>query len=404
MTDSSTAPAPTSMPPMTSAPVHVRRDAFDPVPELTELRERSPVSKIRTTWGSEAWLVTRYDLIREALGDATRFANNSRHAVDLPPFARQNADGMLLSYDPPEHTSLRRLLTPEFTVRRIRRLQPRIEAIVEEHLDAMEQAGPPVDLVRAFALPIPSLVICELLGVPYEDRDDFQRLSNLRLDLSLALEERVAATQESLAYMAKLVERQRADPGEDMIGMLIREHADKITNAELVGVADLLLLAGHETTSNMLGLGTLKLLQHPDQRALAESDEHIEAAVEELLRYMSITHTIAPRWATGDTELGGERIAKGDLVIFSIPAGNRDPAIGENLEALDIGRKTAPHLAFGHGVHHCLGAPLARMEMRVAFPALLRRFPNLRPAIPVDEVEFRAFSVVYGLSSLPVTW
>ncbi|MCP3805153.1 cytochrome P450 [Allokutzneria sp. A3M-2-11 16] len=390
---------------MTEAPVHIRRDAFDPVPELAELREKSPVSKIRTLWGGEAWLVTRYDLIREALGDAARFANNARHAVEVPPFVQpESSAGMLLNYDPPEHTSLRRLLTPEFTVRRIRRLQPRIEAIVEEHLDAMEQAGPPVDLVQAFALPIPSLVICELLGVPYEDRDDFQRLSGLRLDMSLPMEERIAATRASLAYMAKLVEGQRSAPGEDMIGMLIREHADKVTDAELVGVADLLLLAGHETTSNMLGLGTLKLLQHPDQRALAESDEHIEAAVEELLRYMSITHSIAPRWAVEDTELGGERIAKGDLVVFSIPAGNRDPAIGENLDALDIGRKTAPHLAFGHGVHHCLGAPLARMEMRVAYPALLRRFPKLRPAVPVDEVEFRTFSIVYGLASLPVTW
>ncbi|WP_210407831.1 cytochrome P450 [Allokutzneria sp. NRRL B-24872] len=392
------------LPVMTEAPVHIRRDAFDPAPELAALREREPVTKIRTMWGSDAWLVTRYELIREALGDASRFANNPRHAADLPPFARQEASGMLLNYDPPEHTSLRRLLTPEFTVRRIRRLQPRIEAIVEEHLDAMEQAGPPVDLVQAFALPIPSLVICELLGVPYEDREDFQRLSNLRLDMSVAMEVRLSATQESLAYMAKLVQSQRAAPGEDMIGMLIREHADKVTDAELVGVADLLLLAGHETTSNMLGLGTLKLLQHPDQRALAESDEHVEAAVEELLRYMSITHTIAPRWAIDDTELGGQRIGKGELVIFSIPAGNRDPAMGENLEALDIGRKTAPHLAFGHGVHHCLGAPLARMEMRVAYPALLRRFPKLRPALPVDEVEFRAFSVVYGLASLPVTW
>ncbi|MFC4588673.1 cytochrome P450 [Sphaerisporangium corydalis] len=393
------------------APTHIRRDRFDPVPELARLRAEEPVSLIQSVFGldREAWLITRYEDVREVLGDASRFSNKMRS-----PFApgsepegqasRRAVSGVLIGYDPPDHTRLRRLLTPEFTMRRMRRMEPRVEAIVAEHLQAMEDAGPPADLVKSFALPIPSLVICELLGVPYGDREAFQRRSSARLNVFADLEERVAVIAESQAYMGELVARQRANPGDDMIGMLVREHGDQISDAELIGVSDLLLIAGHETTSNMLGLGTLLLLLNPDQLAQVRDGDQVDQAVEELLRYLSIVHTVVPRTAKVDVELSGQKIKAGETLMLSIPSANRDPAFGEDLDQFDPARELAAHLAFGHGIHHCLGAPLARMEMRIAFPALLKRFPSLRLAVPVEEIPFRSFSVVYGVESLPVAW
>lgn len=383
-------------------PVHVQRDKFDPVPELARLRQEQPISQVTTPWGMTGWLATRYDDVRAVLGDATRFSNavgGRSPFVDMP-----GRNGFLLNYDPPDHSTLRRMLTPEFTVRRMRRLQPRIEAIVTQHLDAMERSGPPADLVTDFALPIPSLVICELLGVPYEDRDQFQRLTGTRLDMSLSPDDRLQATLEAREYMAGLVAQQRKDPGEDMIGMLIREHGDQIDDVEMTGVADLLLLAGHETTANMLGLGTLLLLRHPEQAALVRSGEHVADAVEELMRYLSIVHMIVPRTAREDVVLSGQKIAEGEVVLCSLAAANRDPALGDDLDTFDITRKISAHLAFGHGIHHCLGAPLARMEMSIAYPALLQRFPNLRLAVPFEDIQFRSYTIVFGLQSMPVTW
>jgi cytochrome P450 len=297
------------------------------------------------------------------------------------------------------------MLTPEFMVRRMKVLQPRIVEIVEWHLDAMERTGPPTDLVASFALPIPSLVICELLGVPYSDREDFQRRTARQLDFSIPIAERIALQQEGHEYMRSLVTGARRDPGADMLGMLVREHGSELTDNELIGIAGLLLLAGHETTSNMLGLGTLALLRHPDQLAAVPDDPDTAApAVEELLRYLTIVHTGIPRLTTTDVEVAGVRIPAGHLVVLSLPAGNRDPNFVGAPEILDISRGTLGHLAFGHGVHHCLGAPLARMEMRIAFPALLRRFPGLVLAEGFGDVEFRAFHFISGLRSLRVTW
>ena len=205
--------------------------------------------------------------------------------------------------------------------------------------------------------------------------------------------------------MHSLVERARQHPGEDILGMLVREHGDELTDDELVGIAGLLLLAGHETTSNMLGLGTLALLRHPDQLAAVRDDpDAIGPAVEELLRWLSIVHTAIPRITTADVEVAGVPIPAGQLVFASLPSGNRDPDFIDSPDVLDIRRGAPGHLAFGHGVHHCLGAPLARMEMRIAFPALLRRFPKLALAEDFDDVQFRSFHFIYGLRSLAVTW
>jgi cytochrome P450 len=269
----------------------------------------------------------------------------------------------------------------------------------------MESAGPPVDLVDTFALPIPSLVICELLGVPYDDRDDFQRRSARQLDLSIPIAERIDLQLQGRTYMHSLVARARRAPGDDILGMLVREHGDELTDDELVGIAGLLLIAGHETTSNMLGLGTLALLRHPEQLAAVRDDpDAVGPAVEELMRWLSIVHSAIPRFTTTEVEVAGVRIPAGELVFVSLPSGNRDPSFIDSPETLDIGRGAAGHVAFGHGVHHCLGAPLARMEMRIAFPALLRRFPTLALAEDFDDVQFRSFHFIYGLKSLEVGW
>jgi cytochrome P450 len=386
-------------------PLHARRTRYDPLPELLALQEQ-PLTRVALRFGGEAWLTTRYEDVRQVLGDATTFSNNPEGRPVPIALRSENprGDGFLLTYDPPDHQRLRRMLTPEFTVRRIRRLAPRIEAIVEEHLDAMEKAGPGTDLVSMFALPIPSLVICELLGVPYGDREEFQHYSAVRLDMSQDMEKRGAAVAASRQYMAKLIASQRADPGDDMIGMLIRDHGDELTDLELTGVADLLLIAGHETTSNMLSLGTLVLLQDPEWAAQVRDGEKVDEAVEELLRYLSIVPSVIPRTARHDVVVGGRTIKAGEIVLCSLPAANRDPSLGADMNEVDLRRKVSAHMAFGHGIHHCLGAPLARMEMKTAYPALLRRFPDLAVSVPIDDVEFRQYSVVFGVKSLPVTW
>ncbi|WP_232327398.1 cytochrome P450 [Herbidospora yilanensis] len=385
-------------------PLNMRRQGFDPDPELAAVRARQGLTKVPTPYGRDAWLVTRYDDVRDVLRNAELFGYG--HGINIPPMSEEQAGrlkaGALLMMDPPDHTRLRRMLTPEFTMRRIRRLEPRVREIVADHLDAMERAGAPADLVADFATPIPSLVICELLGVPYDDRVGFQARSHTLLDFSQPPEVRGQAQMASAAYMGELVARARAEPGDDLLGMLVRDHGDDVTDAELVGLGGLLLLAGHETTASMIGLGTLALLRHPDQLGLVREDpEKVDGMVEELLRWLTIIHSGAVKVATADTEIGGVPIAKGDAVVVSLPAANRDPALTENPDAFDVTRRDLAHVAFGYGAHHCIGAPLARMEMRIAFPALFDRFPGLREA---GEPVFRSFNVVYGLSSFPVAW
>jgi cytochrome P450 len=395
---------------MTQAPelsLEMRRDGLDPVEELARARDGEGVVQVVTPFGQPAYLVLRHEDVREVLSDPTQFSNAMTPFAAAGEMSQEEQDklraGFLLAFDPPEHTRLRRMLTPEFTIRRMRRLEPRIVEIVEAALDDLEQAGKPADLVEHFALPVPSLVICELLGVPYADRAEFQERSVRLLNISLPVEEQTAALRENRAYMAGLVARAQADPGEDMLGMLVREHGDDLSTDELNGIAALLLLAGHETTSNMLGLGTLALLRHPDQLAVIREDPtRAEPAVEELLRWLSIVHSPSPRTTTTEVEIAGHAIPAGSLVLLSLPAANRDGGHIDNPDALDITRGAPGHIAFGHGVHHCLGAPLARMEMRIAFPALLRRFPNL--TLADEQVGYRIFSTVYGLNSLRVTW
>ncbi len=386
-----------------------RRSGFGPAPDVEAVRDGAGIVRVPTPFGPPSWLLTRHEDVRRMLGDTAGFSNGWTTA-DLvggasrdPRHLSGDGSGNLLSMDPPAHNRLRRMLTPEFTVRRMRRMEPRITEIVDEHLDLLERHGSPADLVSQYALPIPSLVICELLGVPVADRDEFQERTRKQLDLTVSDDDKVELGREAQAYMTDLVERARRDPGDDLIGMMIREHDEELTNAELIGVANLLLVAGHETTSNMLGLGTLALLRHPDQlAAVRDEPESVPGAVEELMRWLSVVNSGSPRLATRDVELGGVTIRRGDLVSFNLPAANRDSGLVADSDRFDIARPANQHLGFGHGIHHCLGAPLARMEMRIAFPALLRRFPTLRLAD--EEIAWASDHAIYGLKELPVAW
>ncbi len=392
--------------PLVDVPLPMRRVGLDPAPELLALRDDEGIARISWPFGGSAWLVTRHADVKAVLADSVRFSN-----ATTPPgfgFGEPGEDataGNLLLTDPPEHHRLRRMLTGQFTHRRMRHLAPRVGQIVADHLDVMQVNGPPSDLVADFALPVPSLVICELLGVPWEEREEFQERSARQMDLSRPEHDRAAAMHELRAYLTGLAERVRAEPGDALLGMLVREYGEELTTAELAGIAFLLLVAGHETTANMIALGTLALLRHPDQLAAVRDDPAaVEPAVEELMRWLSIVHTGVQRTVTTDVQVAGARIQAGDTVLVALPSANRDPGFVTDPGRLDISRGEIGHLGFGHGVHHCLGAPLARLEMRVAFPALLRRFPALSLAVPGDQIEFRVFNSVYGVPALPVTW
>jgi cytochrome P450 len=312
--------------------------------------------------------------------------------------------GLFISMDPPDHGRYRKLLTGQFTVRRMRALEPRIQQMVVEHLDAMEQAGDSADLVDKFALPIPSLVICELLGVPYAERAEFQHGSSRLLRVDLPISEVRAAAEGIRNYVLGLVQRKRSEPGDDMLSGLI-ETDPTLSDDEIAEMGFLLLIAGHETTANMLGLGTFLLLQHPDQLARLRADPSlINGAVEELLRYLSVVQFGTMRGVLEDVEVGGQQFKAGETVICSLAAANRDPERFDNPEVLDVTRAHSAHVAFGHGIHQCLGQQLSRVEMQIAFRELFARFPDLRLNVEPSEVKLRNHSVVYGAATLPVAW
>src|SRR5215211_758792 len=362
-------------------------DPINPAPELARIRSEQPVFGVRRALPASGsltmWLITKYADVRELL--ASRDTSNSLGRVG----SAAAQPGFLVSLDPPDHTRIRRMLTPQFSMRRLATMRPYVEEITTKFLDQMEATGPPADLMEAFALPLPSLVICELLGVPFEDQHEFQRRSDTMLDASATRQQQTQNTHEMNAYMQSLFDHHREDPGDDILGMLIRDHAAELTDEELVGIGNILLVAGHETTSNTIGLGTLLLLQHPDQLALVRDDpEMITGAVEEILRYLSIVHTGTPRIILKDMIIGGETLEAGDVAMVSLPSANRDADFLADPDVFDVSRQPQAHLTFGHGIHQCLGQQLARLEMSVAFPALLQRFPTLSLAAAVDDLSF----------------
>ncbi|GAA4535751.1 cytochrome P450 [Amycolatopsis samaneae] len=384
------------------------RCPFDPPEALTEIGARSPISRLVYPDGHEGWLVTGYAAARAVLADVRFSSRAELRRTPIPhAFAKEKPrpamPGAISAFDPPEHTRLRKHLTGQFTVRRMQMLEPRVARITEEHLDRMAAAGSPADLVRAFALPIPSLVICELLGVPYEDREVFQKNTSVLFNLKSSVEEITTAMGGITSYMAELVDRKRAEPDEHLISGLI-ETGD-LTDEELATIGMTLLVAGHETTANMLALGTFVLLENPEQLALMRDDpDVVKNAVEELMRYLSVIHVGPGRTAVEDVEVAGQLIRAGESVAVSVPAANRDPERFPDPDRLDLTRAATGHIGFGHGVHQCLGQQLARVEMRIALPALFRRFPGLRLAIPAEDVRMRADMGIYGVHELPVAW
>ena len=363
----------------------------------------SALTRLRLPFGLRAWLVSGYDEAKEVLVATGKFSNDYGNLIGTAATSAEQNPGGLGFADPPDHTRLRKLLAPEFTVRRLARLTPRIHAIIEERLDHMAAGDGPVDLMAEFALPIPSLVICELLGVSYEDRADFQRLSMARFDLFGGVGASLGAISESLAYLLEVVKKQRESPGDGLLGMIIKEHGDEISDMELAGLADGVLTGGFETTASMLALGAIVLLRDREHfELIRRSDDAIDDFVEELLRYLTVVQVAFPRFARADVEVGGERIAKGDIVFVSLSGANRDGKLGADMEGFDPGREVAPHLAFGWGAHRCVGAELGRMELRAAYPALVRRFPEMRLVIAPEDLPFRQTSIVYGLDTLPV--
>ncbi|MGP4052081.1 cytochrome P450 [Streptomyces sp. 2A115] len=378
-----------------------RQNPFDPPEELRRRHRLGPIHRMTYADGGRGWLVTGFAAARAILADP-RFSVRQDHmrSPSAQPATSPVPPGFFLRMDPPEHDHYRRLLTGDFTVRRIKLLEPEIEAIVNDQLNAMELAGGPADLFKTFALPIPSQVIGELLGVPYSDRQVFQRNAATLVDLTP--ERRQQAVSELMAYLRDLLRHKRSWPEEDVLSGLAAQEG--LTADERAGLALLLLIAGHETTANMLALGTFALLANPAQLAeVRGKEEDAPAVVEELLRHLTIIHHVV-RVAREDIELHGCLIKAGESVTVALSAANRDADHFADPDALDLTRSTAGHLAFGHGLHRCLGQRLARAEMRIALPALLRRFPALRLTVAPEEVPLRSAMTVYGVYELPVTW
>jgi cytochrome P450 len=380
-----------------------QREGLDPAADLGRRRDDAPVSRLTRLFGMNIWLVTGYAEARAVLADTTGYSNDIRPLIASEGSSAAHTVGGLGFTDPPDHTRLRALLTPEFTKRRLARLQPRITEIVEHQLDVVAAAGPVPDLVPTFAFPVPFLVICELLGVPVEDRDRFRQMGAARFDLSKGGVGLFGAASQSREFLFEVVAKQRANPGDGLIGAIIAEHGDQIDDVELGGLADGVFLGGYETSASMLALGTLVLTQHPEALALIRQDgDAVDGVVEELLRYLTVVQTAFPRFARDDHDLFGQRVSRGDVVICSLSGANRDDALAAGAETFDPRRPAGSHLAFGHGFHRCVGSELARMELRTAFSALARRFPDVALARDPSELSFRKLSVVYGVESLPV--
>ncbi|HZE39728.1 MAG TPA: cytochrome P450 [Stackebrandtia sp.] len=387
-----------------------RTGPFDPPAQLKDLRDHRPLSRMYYYPDEHlGWVITSHQLAKRVLADV-RFSSEFERiysSINLPGLDKvrdvPKQPGMFIRMDPPDHSRLRTMLTGVFTVRRMKQLEPRVLDIVTEHLDAMERAEKPVDLVQDFALPVPSMVICEMLGVPFADRGQFQRDSARLLSLKIPFDERTRSVDNIKEYIRGLAEDKRAHPGDDLLSDLAS--GGELTMEELEGIGFLLLIAGHETTANMLALGTFALLENPAQLDTLRADPQLmPGAVEELLRWLSIIHIGPVRRAAEDIDLDGTLIKRGEQITVSVPSANRDPERFDDPDALDVTRHANGHFAFGHGVHQCLGQQLARIEMRIGFNELIRRFPTLRLAVPASEVPMRTDMAIYGVHELPVTW
>lgn len=387
--------------------VRSARCPFDPPAEHADWREGAGLRQV--LWrGKPTWAVSRFADIREALSDPRLSADDRTPGFPVPSTSSPGIPQAFIRMDDPEHAQLRRMLTGEFTVKRMQKLRPQIQQQVDHFLEQMISEGQPADLVRAYALPIPSMVISLMLGVPYVDHEFFQQHSTTAITANASNEEKQAASTALFGYLADLVARKEREPADDLISrQLLRVAAGEISRETVMVNAATVLVAGHETTANMIALGTLAMLDNPAQAArIRDTDDPavIANAVEELLRYLTIPQDAVFRVATEDLVIGGQLVRAGEALIMNLPAANRDETFTAQPDAVDIDRDTRGHLAFGYGTHQCLGQSLARVELQIALPALLRRLPNLRLVTPLEQLAFRNDTITYGLHELPVTW
>ncbi|WP_031170667.1 cytochrome P450 [Streptomyces durhamensis] len=382
---------------------------YQPPAGYGPLRESYPIGRVTLYDGRAAWAVTGHALARDLLSDPRLSCDRTQPGFPAPSeqFAKVRARGVpLISVDDPAHNAQRRLLIPHFTLKQNASMRPRIQQIVDQLLDAMERQGPPAELVSAFALPMPSMVICSLLGVPYDDHEFFEAASE-RLLRGQTVEEVARARQELERYMGELVDRKRREPGDGLLDELMRMDTPNgpLGRQELVALSGMLLAAGHETTANMISLGVFTLLRHPEQLAALRSGRTpMAVVVEELLRYLSVQNGML-RVAVEDIEVAGRTIRAGEGVIIMTAITNRDGTVFAAPDSLDWDRSARHHLAFGFGVHQCLGQNLARLELEIALGCLFERLPGLRLAVAVEEVRSKpATSTIDGLLELPVAW
>ncbi|GAA3127089.1 cytochrome P450 [Streptomyces rectiviolaceus] len=387
-----------------------RAPGLQQCPMYGKLREEDPVATVRMPSGDNAFLLTRYEDVRTALSDP-RFSRAATLEPGAPRLAAapQNFKS-LLNMDPPEHTRVRKLVSREFTARRVAGLRPRIQEHTDALLDAMEQKEPPVDLVPALAFQLPVTVICELLGVPFDDREKFAAWSRVFLATTSVTKEEMLASQIALRdYLAHLVAAKRQHAGDDLLSALVSIHdedGDRLSEEELIFLGISLLVAGHETTVNQIANSVVSLLTHPEHlERLRKDPELIGNAVEELLRLHPPGDEALLRITLDDVELStGQTVPKGSAVLASLSSANRDGAQFESPDEPDFDRPVNPHFAFSHGPHYCIGSGLARAELQIAIGSLVRRFPTLRLAVPVDELRRPEGMLVHGISSLPVAW
>jgi len=391
-----------------SVTLPLKREGLDPLPEMARVQAEEPVKKLADLFGKGIWLVSGYDEAREVLaGGAELWSNDLGQFVSQEGRSAEEQIGGLGMTDPPLHTALRRYLTPEFTMRRLARLQPGIEAIVRQRLDAMADAGRdgrPVDMVAEFAFAVPFDVICDLLGLPVDDRARFLELGVARFDLTEGGAGAFGAAAHTREFLINAVREQRENPGDGLIGALIAEHGDELDDVTLGGIADGVFLGGYETSASMLALGAYLIASTPTAGEMLRSGdaEQVNQVVEELLRHLCVVQLAFLRFAKQDVEVGGVLIKEGDAVGVSLLAANRDPRLAAGLDEFDPTREPTRHLAFGWGMHRCVGAELARMELRTALRMLAERFPSLTMAVDISELEFRKLSAVYGVEALPV--
>jgi cytochrome P450 len=377
-----------------------------PPAEFADWRERPGLQRAMFG-GNPIWVVSRYQDIRAALVDPRLSAKTIPDSI-MPKDADNKVPVMFARTDDPEHQRLRRMMTTNFTFRRCESMRPQIQDTVDHYLGQMIDHGAPADLVLEFALPVPSLVIALLLGVPPEDLELFQRHTTTGLDQRSSDEQKGQAFGAMYAYIEELVRRKEREPGDDLISRLVTEYVatGQLDHATTAMSSVIMMQAGHETTANMISLGTVALLEHPEVFArLGQGDAPAVVAniVEELMRYLSIVHSQVDRVATEDVVIGGQLIRAGEFVIMNLPAGNWDAEYADNPESFDVDRNTRGHLGFGYGVHQCIGANLARVEMQVAFATLARRLPGLKLAVPPEELNFKEANI-YGMKELPVSW